>query len=201
MNFAKSFTEEPNVTTGSGVCLLNEISSSDASDENGTHEERDMKVHVNNLLIASANKAASDLFLSTGSKIYSTIKAPSSSYNNTDTRKNVKNALVDCKLYPSKLLPPSSVIKINDLVVVFESFDSLDFVYVNSGDVFHNRNGHFYHDDFIGKPYGCKIRSRNNRGLGFVYLLKPTPELWARSLNHRTQIVHGEFGYASFSLN
>lgn len=47
-----------------------------------------------------------------------------------------------------------------------------------------------YLDDFIGKPYGCKIRSRNNQGYGFVYLLKPTPELWARSLNHRTQIVH-----------
>jgi tRNA (adenine57-N1/adenine58-N1)-methyltransferase len=45
-------------------------------------------------------------------------------------------------------------------------------------------------DDFIGKPYGCKIRSRNNQGYGFVYLLKPTPELWARSLKHRTQIVH-----------
>ena len=33
-------------------------------------------------------------------------------------------------------------------------------------------------------------RSRNNDGLGFLYLLRPTPELWARSLPHRTQIVH-----------
>jgi tRNA (adenine57-N1/adenine58-N1)-methyltransferase len=45
-------------------------------------------------------------------------------------------------------------------------------------------------DDFIGKPFGCKIRSRNNSGLGFVYLLRPTAELWCRSLPHRTQIVH-----------
>lgn len=75
-------------------------------------------------------------------------------------------------------------------MVIFESFDNLNFCYAQKGEIFNNRNGHFHHDDFIGKPYGCKIRSRNNRGYGFVYLLKPTPELWARSLKHRTQIVH-----------
>ncbi len=45
-------------------------------------------------------------------------------------------------------------------------------------------------DDFIGKPFGCKIHSRSNGGAGFVYLLRPTAELWCRSLPHRTQIVH-----------
>ncbi|EED94345.1 hypothetical protein THAPSDRAFT_261852, partial [Thalassiosira pseudonana CCMP1335] len=77
-----------------------------------------------------------------------------------------------------------------DLVVIFESFNDINFVYATPNDIFSNRNGHFHHNDFIGKPYGCKIRSRNNDGLGFLYLLRPTPELWARSLPHRTQIVH-----------
>ncbi|KAL3808191.1 hypothetical protein ACHAXA_009546 [Cyclostephanos tholiformis] len=100
-------------------------------------------------------------------------------------------ALVDSSLYHERHLPPPTrLIKPGDLVVVFESFNDLNFVYATPGDVFSNRNGHFHHDDFIGRPYGCKIRSRNDRGLGFLYLLRPTPELWARSLPHRTQIVH-----------
>ncbi|EEC50179.1 predicted protein, partial [Phaeodactylum tricornutum CCAP 1055/1] len=81
-------------------------------------------------------------------------------------------------------------IRTGDLVVIMESFDNLAFVYAKEGEIFSNRNGNFHHNDFIGKPFGCKIRSRSHRGYGFVYLLKPTPELWARSLNHRTQIVH-----------
>ena len=36
---------------------------------------------------------------------------------------------------------------------------------------------------------------------GYVYLLRPTPELWARSLNHRTQIVQElDAAYVSFRL-
>lgn len=97
---------------------------------------------------------------------------------------------VDASLYLERSFPQSEIISAGDLVVIFESFDNLNFVYAKSKDIFSNRNGHFHHDDFLGKPFGCKIRSRTNRGYGYCYLLKPTPELWARSLNHRTQIVH-----------
>jgi len=99
---------------------------------------------------------------------------------------------VDCALYPERMRPlQHETIQSGDLVVIMESFDKLDFVYAKRGDVFNNKNGQFHHDDFIDKlGYGSKIRSRNHRGYGFCYLLKPTPELWARSLNHRTQIVH-----------
>ena len=86
---------------------------------------------------------------------------------------------------------PVATIQEGDLVVIFESFDNLNFVYAQKGQTFSNRNGQFPHDDFVDRvPFGSKIRSRNNRGYGFVHLLKPTPELWARSLTHRTQIVH-----------
>lgn len=80
-------------------------------------------------------------------------------------------------------------IRAGDLVVIQESFQSLNFVYAEPGSIFSNRNGNFHHNDFIGKPFGCMIRSRSDQGYGFVYLLQPTPELWAQSLNHRTQIV------------
>ena len=98
--------------------------------------------------------------------------------------------LADSRLYPERCLAPSQIIAPNSLVVIFESFDSLSFTYATPGQAFSNRNGHFAHDDFIGKPYGCKIRSRSSGGLGYVYLLRPTPELWTRSLPHRTQIIH-----------
>ena len=98
--------------------------------------------------------------------------------------------LADSRLYPERCLAPSQIIAPNSIVVIFESFDSLSFTYATRGQAFSNRNGHFAHDDFIGKPYGCKVRSRSSGGLGYVYLLRPTPELWTRSLPHRTQIIH-----------
>jgi len=76
--------------------------------------------------------------------------------------------VVDSSLYRERHLPPPTrLIRPNDLVVVFESFNDLNFVYATPGMIFSNRNGHFHHDDFIGMPYGCKIRSRNADGLGF----------------------------------
>mmetsp|Transcript_17354 Transcript_17354/g.32891 ORF Transcript_17354/g.32891 Transcript_17354/m.32891 type:complete len:500 (+) Transcript_17354:73-1572(+) len=189
MDFAKRLTNHENVTTKSGIKILScdkeQVIVKDKAENEYKDESDEKRNHIRNLLVQQANKAATDLFLSTGSKICSTIKSISDDATITD-----KHHLVDCKLYPTKLLSPSSIIEPGSLVVIFESFDSLNFVYAASGEVFYNRNGHFHHDDFIGKPYGCKIRSRNNSGFGFIYLLRPTPELWARSLNHRTQIVH-----------
>lgn len=97
---------------------------------------------------------------------------------------------LDSHQYVDRLFPRQETIHEGDLVVVMEAFDSLSFVYAKKGKMIDNKNGHFSHNDFIGKPFGCKIRSINNQGYGFIHLLKPTPELWARSLNHRTQIVH-----------
>lgn len=123
---------------------------------------------LDEMLVQAANQAAADLFVG----------------SDGDPEK------VDSSLYTDRTTPQTETIQANQLVVIFESFDNLDFCYAENGAIFSNRNGHFHHDDFIGKPYGSKIRSRNNRGYGYVFLLKPTPELWARSLNHRTQIVH-----------
>ena len=115
-------------------------------------------------LILASNRAALDLFQTTAPR------------------------LANAALYPERLLPQSGTIQPNDLVVVFESFDNLNFVYATPDLVFSNRNGVF--TNFIGKKFGCKIRSTSHSGYGFCYLLKPTPELWVRSLPHRTQVIH-----------
>jgi tRNA (adenine57-N1/adenine58-N1)-methyltransferase len=98
--------------------------------------------------------------------------------------------LADASLYTERSIPRKETIQVGDLVVIMESFDRLTFAYIEEKGMYSNRHGHFSHEDFIGKPFGSKVRSRNNQGYGFCYLLKPTPELWARSLTHRTQIVH-----------
>lgn len=63
-----------------------------------------------------------------------------------------------------------------------------------------NLYGTFLHDDMVGQPYGCKLHSRNRKG--FVYLLKPTPELWTISLPHRTQILYApDMAFIVMKLN
>jgi len=201
MDFAKTFVKSENVITHSGIRMLavpniDKISYSS--------EDEKLKKRITQIMfIESSNNAAMELFHSSGSKLLSTLKKrpkldsmephngdKNNQANDEVTMSKDELSIVDCSLYPTQVLPPSSIITEKSLVVVFESFDSLNFVYAKKGQIFNNRNGNFHHNDFIGKPFGCKIRSKNNRGLGFVHLLKPTPELWARSLNHRTQIVH-----------
>ena len=108
----------------------------------------------------------------------------------TTVSTSVPHSMIDASLYKHRCLPRQSTIQVGDLVVIMISFDTLNFVYAKRNAIFSNRNGHFHHNDFLGKPFGCKVRSRTHQGYGFCYLLKPTPELWVRSLPHRTQIVH-----------
>ncbi len=180
MDFAKPHVLEKGVATKSNICLIKE----DGKDGDDTNK-------LDKMLVRAANSAAIDLMIGHHPELLKD--------------DDMIQTMVDCKNYPERLLCRHNNNNINnnnsnnnnrfiregDLVVICESFDSLDFVYASRGGIFSNRNGQFHHDDFIDKlPFGCKFRSRNNRGFGFVYLLKPTPELWVKSLNHRTQIVH-----------
>ncbi len=169
MDFGRDMAKTPGIVAKSNIRLVDE-----------THLGDDP---LDRQLCLAANEAAKDLFFGND---YTTPKQATDASLDEESLK-----LIDCSLYNEQHLPPARrLIQPNDLVVVFESFNDLNFVYAKPNDIFSNRNGHFHHNDFIGKPYGCKIRSRDNEGLGFLYLLRPTPELWARSLPHRTQIVH-----------
>jgi len=167
MDFSLPHKHEKSLVT------LSNIRHIDVEDENGGEPS------VEQMLIREANKAASNLFLGNWAND-----------NEKSIDSDQQRVLMDSSSYPERSTPLSETITEDSLVVIFESFDSLKFCYPQKGKIFSNRNGHFHHDDFIGKPFGCKLRSRNNQGYGFVYLLKPTPELWSRSLNHRTQIIH-----------
>jgi len=54
--------------------------------------------------------------------------------------------------------------------------------------MYDSKHGHYYHNNFIGKEFGTKVFDNQNRG--YVYILKPTPELWTLALNHRTEILY-----------
>lgn len=206
MDFGRSMIKTPGLVAKSNIRLVDE-----------THLGDDP---LDRQVCRAANEAAKDLFLGNespsappppknsanvadkddGSDAMAadgpsspSTKADADASGSTDASDAIRHRLplVDCSLYDEHHLPPARrLIRPGDLVVVFESFNDLNFVYAAPDAVFSNRNGNFPHNDFIGKPYGCKIRSKNNHGLGFLYLLRPTPELWARSLPHRTQIVH-----------
>ncbi|KAM0789842.1 hypothetical protein ACM66B_006689 [Microbotryomycetes sp. NB124-2] len=80
------------------------------------------------------------------------------------------------------------LIESGDHVIVYSSRTQLDSIFVKPGAELHSRYGHFKHSDMVGKPFGSKFASSNGRG--FVYLLRPTPELWTLALPHRTQILY-----------
>lgn len=71
---------------------------------------------------------------------------------------------------------------------------------VTPGEHVSNMFGHFPHDDMVGMPYGSKMISKNGRG--YIYLLRPTPELWTLALPHRTQILYApDMSFISMKLN
>lgn len=207
MDFAQPLICVEGVASRSGICLVQTLEKNDSSPPppSSTTEAATEATtasttttspssKLNDLLVKAANDAAVELFLGSYRSVRTKKEITSQEVeNDAASDLNEKEAsLVNSKLYPECILPSnddkSLIIHPGSLVVLFESFDSLNFVYATPGEIFSNRNGHFHHDDFIHRPFGSKVRSKS--GLGFLHLLRPTPELWTKSLIHRTQIVH-----------
>ena len=100
----------------------------------------------------------------------------------------------------NELYPEQEQMKIGDTVIIYEGFNDLYLSRLSIGGYFQNRYGHYAHEDIIGKPFGSRIRSSKGV-LGFIHVLKPTPELWSISLGKRTQIIYPpDQSYIIFNL-
>ncbi|KAF5360559.1 hypothetical protein D9756_005055 [Leucocoprinus leucothites] len=87
-----------------------------------------------------------------------------------------------------------------DLVIVWMTRDNIQPLVVTPGKDFNSKYGNYRQADFVGVPYGSKVGSPS--GKGFVYLLRPTPELWTLALPHRTQIVYiADIAFITSRLN
>ena len=75
-----------------------------------------------------------------------------------------------------------------DHIILYANPSNVQSVYLKPKEILNNRTGSFYHDDIVGQRYGSKVYSRTNGK--WMYVLKPTPELWTRTLPHRTQIIY-----------
>jgi tRNA (adenine57-N1/adenine58-N1)-methyltransferase catalytic subunit len=180
MDFARPLVSTPSVASQSKIRHLDAIPVDDETTSVNNAEQSPDVAALDNKVIAAANRVAREMFMGDDS-------------NDTVKFDPAQHAwILDASRYTERSTPiiHNGLVQGGDLVVIQESFDKLDFVYVQPGAIFQNRNGAFHHADFINQPFGTKIRSRDQRGYGFLYLLKPTPELWTRSLNHRTQVVH-----------
>ncbi|KAG4305533.1 hypothetical protein PORY_001089 [Pneumocystis oryctolagi] len=75
-----------------------------------------------------------------------------------------------------------------DVVIIWLTREQVYSTVIERGKVFNNQFGNYAHSDMIGLPYGSQVPSSN--GIGYLHILRPTPELWTKALPHRTQIVY-----------
>jgi tRNA (adenine57-N1/adenine58-N1)-methyltransferase len=86
------------------------------------------------------------------------------------------------------MLSTKRIIENGDTIIVYSGSSYIDIVIATENKMYDSKHGHYYHNNFIGKEYGTKVFDNQNRG--YVYILKPTPELWTLALNHRTEILY-----------
>lgn len=80
----------------------------------------------------------------------------------------------------------SELIEEGDTVIIYVTFDSTHAIITKRGLTLCMKYGALRHEFVIGKPWGSRISAT----AGYVYALRPTAELWTRSLPRRTQILY-----------
>ena len=86
------------------------------------------------------------------------------------------------------ILSKQETIKEGDIVIAYSNPSCIKPIRITKDATFGNRFGQFHHNSIINKKYGSKIESKNQKS--YFYALFPTPELWTRTVPHRTQILY-----------
>lgn len=94
---------------------------------------------------------------------------------------------IDAKLYENIVAKRDAKINYGDLVILYETRESVKYFILEKGKVSQNRFGAFKHDDIYGKSFGSKIYSMKKDG--YVTVLGFVTHLWERCINKMTQIL------------
>ncbi|KDO32080.1 hypothetical protein SPRG_03299 [Saprolegnia parasitica CBS 223.65] len=68
-----------------------------------------------------------------------------------------------------------AIVEVGDLVILFETHNSVTYAFMEKDGCYQNRHGAFHHNDMIGQRFGTKVYSRMSKG--YIFILAPTPEL------------------------
>ena len=82
----------------------------------------------------------------------------------------------------------TKTINYGDLVIIYETGDSIKYFTLEKGKRFQNKFGIFLHDDIYGKNYGSKIYD-TKEGKKYISVLSFVPNIWERCINKMTQIL------------
>ncbi len=74
-----------------------------------------------------------------------------------------------------------------DLVLLYESRDSIKFLILEKGKVYSNHLGHYKHDDMVNKPFGSRMY--NVKKDKYFILILFMSNLWERCMIRMTQIL------------
>jgi len=86
----------------------------------------------------------------------------------------------------SSFLSTRDRVEEGDTVIVYVNYGSCCAIKVKLGQTLNMKYGALRHEFLIGKPYGCRVSAT----AGYVHVLRPSPELWTRTVNRRTQILY-----------
>ena len=78
------------------------------------------------------------------------------------------------------------VIAEDDTVILHLGANIMQTIQTKKNATYQTKWGCLKHNDLIGQEFGSKIKCPK----GYIYAMKPTPELWTVNLPHRTQILY-----------
>uniref|UniRef100_UPI0035901252 tRNA (adenine(58)-N(1))-methyltransferase catalytic subunit TRMT61A n=1 Tax=Myxine glutinosa TaxID=7769 RepID=UPI0035901252 len=81
----------------------------------------------------------------------------------------------------------SPCVREGDTFMVYAGPHSLLAVRAKQGLCTQTKYGAIRHSELLGRPFGSRFTCSKG---GYVWILHPTPELWTRTLAHRTQILY-----------
>uniref|UniRef100_F1KY50 tRNA (adenine(58)-N(1))-methyltransferase catalytic subunit TRMT61A n=1 Tax=Ascaris suum TaxID=6253 RepID=F1KY50_ASCSU len=99
---------------------------------------------------------------------------------------NVSLQLVASQKRSSDFLTYGDTIEEGDTVIIYVNFGTCHAVEVKRGCTLNMRYGALKHEFLIGKRYGSRVSAT----AGYVYVLRPSADLWTRTLPRRTQILY-----------